>query len=80
MSAPVDPWAPISRTEISFSLTASRHRHSYKVVNQLTPDDLIDNMARAEAHLVNTGEDLTYYPDPRVVDYLLRSNVVLRGS
>jgi len=71
MSAPVDPWAQSSRTEISFSILSGKHKHRYLVMDQLIVDDLLANMAKAEAHLVNSGEDLTHFPERAVKDYLI---------
>jgi len=71
------PWETQSRFEDSFQIRSSSRRHRYRVLDRLTVDDLIENMAKAEAHLVNTGEDITYFPDKRVRQYLTKSNFVL---
>ena len=80
MSAPPNPWEIRSRRIEGFDLKTATHRHRYEILERATVDDIMGNMARAEAHLTNTGEDLTYLPSKDIIDYLVKTNVALEAS
>lgn len=80
MSTPLNPWASQSRRVEEFDLESATHRHRYKILERATVDDIMGNLARAEAHLVVSGEDLTYIPSKDIIDYLVKTNVVLGAS
>lgn len=77
---PVDPWEIQSRTVRGFDLRTSTHRHRYKLMNRLIVDDLVENMAKAVAHEINTGEEIYREVPKNIKDYLIRTNLVLRGA
>ena len=80
MSTPTNPWEIQSRRVEAFDLKTATHRHRYQILERATVDDIMGNLAKSEAHLVNTGEDLTYLPSKDIVDYLVKTNVALEAS
>lgn len=50
------------------------------MMNRLIVDDLMENATKAVAHEIHTGEDI-YREIPRnIQNYLIRTNLVLRGT
>ena len=50
------------------------------MMNRLIVDDLVENATKAVAHEINTGEEIYRDIPSNIRDYLIRTNLILRGA